>query len=186
MFEPATNKGLADYLARKERERKGIEFWKAVDAEVEAMKANRIARNRLANSQIDYSPKRVLNASKAIKLDPTKPKKKSTVQIAIEQGNIATVQADVSVCYYCESPGPKTIDHIIPLSKNGPNKGFNLVACCNSCNNLKANYTLEYFKHLLMGNVFTNMSAGRNMRMIVNTQRLIDYRDSEKLFMQIV
>ena len=37
-------------------------------------------------------------------------------------------------CAYCESDRAHTLDHVIPKSKGGPTKRWNLVACCGVCN----------------------------------------------------
>ena len=56
-----------------------------------------------------------------------------------------------SVCHYCgvwlieatshhsggNGPGTRTVDHIVPRSRNGPNAKRNLVPCCARCNGLK-------------------------------------------------
>jgi biotin operon repressor len=50
-----------------------------------------------------------------------------------------------SHCEYCHvllTPRNRTIDHIVPVSKNGNNKMDNLVACCKSCNSIKHNKEL--------------------------------------------
>ena len=40
-------------------------------------------------------------------------------------------------CSYCGSPGPSTIDHIVPISKDGDSNWTNLTAACKSCNSQK-------------------------------------------------
>lgn len=41
-------------------------------------------------------------------------------------------------CHYCKKAG-KTLDHIVPKSKNGPNLMDNLVLACSPCNGEKSN-----------------------------------------------
>lgn len=41
-----------------------------------------------------------------------------------------------------------TIDHRIPVSKGGPNRKSNMVACCQRCNILKGDTTEEEFRKL--------------------------------------
>ena len=52
-----------------------------------------------------------------------------------------------SICYYCgkEITGLKTIDHKIPVSRGGNNKGNNLVLCCKHCNSQKNEKTEEEY-----------------------------------------
>ncbi len=42
-------------------------------------------------------------------------------------------------CTYCESPGDLSWDHLIPVSKGGPNIISNQVVACRSCNSSKGN-----------------------------------------------
>ena len=43
-------------------------------------------------------------------------------------------------CAYCNSPATSwTLDHIIPKSKGGPTRRWNLVRCCSHCNGSKSN-----------------------------------------------
>jgi hypothetical protein len=52
-------------------------------------------------------------------------------------------------CWYCgvefdySTTGHFTIDHIIPLDKNGNNEIENLVPCCKSCNAIKKNRSID-------------------------------------------
>lgn len=50
---------------------------------------------------------------------------------------------DRNRCAYCATPGAATVDHVLPRSRGGPNTWANLVACCLSCNQRKANGTPE-------------------------------------------
>jgi hypothetical protein len=40
-------------------------------------------------------------------------------------------------CAYCEAPDPKTLDHVVPLSKGGLHTASNVVPACKSCNSRK-------------------------------------------------
>jgi hypothetical protein len=40
-------------------------------------------------------------------------------------------------CRYCGSSEPVELDHVIPLSKKGPNTKDNVVPCCDHCNSAK-------------------------------------------------
>lgn len=48
-------------------------------------------------------------------------------------------------CVYCNSTNDITIDHIVPLTKNGTNSLHNLVLACRSCNSKKRNKYLLNF-----------------------------------------
>lgn len=53
---------------------------------------------------------------------------------------------DKNECQYCGkhiSGKDATLDHIVPKSKGGPTDFLNLVACCQKCNNKKANKYLS-------------------------------------------
>jgi len=47
-------------------------------------------------------------------------------------------------CLKCGSENDITIDHVIPLSLNGPNTPANLQTLCNPCNMLKSDKTADY------------------------------------------
>lgn len=48
-------------------------------------------------------------------------------------------------CVYCGNGDKRslTIDHVVPKSKGGKDKWDNVVTACNSCNNEKADLTIE-------------------------------------------
>jgi 5-methylcytosine-specific restriction endonuclease McrA len=51
---------------------------------------------------------------------------------------------DASTCQYCGkkcSGKELTIDHVVPISKQGPENWTNVVAACRNCNQKKANRT---------------------------------------------
>lgn len=47
-------------------------------------------------------------------------------------------------CAFCGGP-QKTLDHIIPRSKGGPNRWWNLTPCCYGCNQAKGSRSLLHF-----------------------------------------
>lgn len=47
-------------------------------------------------------------------------------------------------CVYCGKPA-NAVDHLIPKSKGGPDKNWNLVPCCKSCNSEKKDKDLADF-----------------------------------------
>ena len=55
-------------------------------------------------------------------------------------------------CFFCRRPIPKyraTLDHIVPLTRLGPNEGENLVLACEWCNDDKGTMTgVEYMEYL--------------------------------------
>lgn len=63
-------------------------------------------------------------------------------------------------CFYCaralnEDPpcraniGRRTIDHVIPVCRSGPNAPANYVFACDQCNGMKGQLTLEEFREAL-------------------------------------
>lgn len=53
---------------------------------------------------------------------------------------------DLNICGYCGRHYTETKlsrDHIIPVSKGGPNTWTNCVTCCKTCNNIKDNHLLS-------------------------------------------
>lgn len=55
-------------------------------------------------------------------------------------------ERDGYVCLKCGTSGDLSIDHIVPLSKGGSNKRFNLQTLCLTCNELKGTKTVDYRK----------------------------------------
>jgi hypothetical protein len=54
-------------------------------------------------------------------------------------------------CGYCGcTPEKLTVDHMHPVSLGGDDSSANTVACCFSCNTLKANYTVDEFRAWLL------------------------------------
>ncbi|MEH0586231.1 HNH endonuclease signature motif containing protein [Streptomyces sp. B21-106] len=47
-------------------------------------------------------------------------------------------------CLRCGSSGPLTIDHVIPVSKGGPNTAANVQPLCGSCNSSKSTKATDY------------------------------------------
>lgn len=49
-------------------------------------------------------------------------------------------------CAYCGSKSNLTVDHIIPISKNGANKQYNVIPACSTCNSSKgAREVVEWY-----------------------------------------
>ena len=54
------------------------------------------------------------------------------------------IQQGKNRCHYCKASLTlvgATVDHIVPIAAGGTNAFYNLVACCWSCNNAKADAT---------------------------------------------
>jgi 5-methylcytosine-specific restriction endonuclease McrA len=54
-------------------------------------------------------------------------------------------------CFYCGlkvtfSSGERTLDHVVPRSKGGPNGSRNKVASCRPCNQAKKDLSVEEFR----------------------------------------
>lgn len=45
-------------------------------------------------------------------------------------------------CFYCETPGPLTMDHVVPISRGGRHAIGNIVPACRSCNSSKRDRTI--------------------------------------------
>lgn len=72
--------------------------------------------------------------------------------------NKALFSRDQQTCMYCGeqfSPRHLTRDHIIPVSKGGPDSWSNCVTACASCNHKKGNRTPEEWGRLLLAVPFT-------------------------------
>lgn len=94
-------------------------------------------------------------------------------------------------CFYCErkfnianygtnKPCAQTVDHIIPLSKNGSNKQPNLIDSCTECNHLKASLTLDEFISIVQnlidtGKSYKTIPDTRLYTIIANSQKLKEY-----------
>ncbi len=71
------------------------------------------------------------------------------------------VERDGTRCAYCQketserknSPLFRTIDHVIPRSKGGPDTLDNLAVACTTCNGKKADYSLEVFRKIQTGEI---------------------------------
>lgn len=57
---------------------------------------------------------------------------------------------DGNRCFWCEQEKATTVDHLQPKSGGGTNDTDNLVGCCFTCNNLKANKDPFHFATKLL------------------------------------
>ena len=80
-------------------------------------------------------------------------------------------------CMYCwESMEHPTWDHVVPLSKGGPNNRGNLVVVCRSCNEGKSDLSLPDYEGYLLG-----VGALQAGRVRAFTQWIMrDWGDDEK------
>lgn len=240
MFEPATNIGLERFIARKERERRGVEFWAALDREVLQMRHNRLCRElKISESNFEtpttkenimpfgmafadhrnvfktnnYLPKseqkrkKVKSKSNPIALIPDSTGKVVTGPPVITREEelkrnvinpkprLASIQKDISVCFYCEvTLSFITADHIIPVSRGAHPRGvYNMVYACSHCNEWKANYSLELFREFISRSEIPHrksripqLGRGQIALMCANIDRLIEYRDTNPLMIKLV
>ncbi len=77
---------------------------------------------------------------------------------------------DKFICYYCNCNNKSilTIDHKIPISRNGSDSDTNIVCCCEICNKLKGNMTEKEFKLFLKGADLLQESKKLFVRVSVN------------------
>lgn len=86
--------------------------------------------------------------------NPEKTRAKRARRRSLELAFMSSVDKDISIeyrkaikadpCKYCRRQDDSmTVDHVVPLSKNGTDHWFNLVPACQSCNSSKGNKTLE-------------------------------------------
>ena len=54
------------------------------------------------------------------------------------------------LCGYCGRNWSTTIDHKMPQSKGGRHEKDNLVGCCQSCNQIKQDRTVEEFRKFIL------------------------------------
>lgn len=72
-----------------------------------------------------------------------KQRRRQPAKISVKRAKI--YERDGWKCVYCGSEYKLTIDHMIPVSIGGTNRNENLQTCCISCNNAKANLSLDEF-----------------------------------------
>ena len=94
-------------------------------------------------------------------------------------------------CAYCGMPATSwTLDHIIPRSKGGPTRRWNLARCCARCNGNKSHYDLlPWYRPQLFWTedrenaVFTWMRENASMDSILKLEEALreGYLDTEAL-----
>lgn len=63
---------------------------------------------------------------------------------SIEKDLLFQIKQSANQCEYCQSSDDVQFDHIIPLSKGGPDTAVNQVLCCKRCNSSKG--ALDLYK----------------------------------------
>ena len=69
-------------------------------------------------------------------------------------------------CIYCDIelyPDKYSIDHMVPVSRNGPDSFGNLVFCCKSCNLAKGSLTYAEYRDLRFQLQFFSPEAQKNI-----------------------
>jgi hypothetical protein len=76
------------------------------------------------------------------------------------------------VCAYCNKKSEKlTEEHILPLSKGGPDEEHNLIWVCRSCNSKKRDQGLyEFFTHR-QRNELPRIAEGKYLKLLYNMHR---------------
>jgi len=69
-------------------------------------------------------------------------------------------------CIYCGSTDHLSLDHIIPVSKGGPDEGSNLVWACRSCNSSKGDKDIFYWYGLERMEEIPPMVLSKYLKMV--------------------
>ncbi len=86
------------------------------------------------------SPSVQYAAPAVIRLKKQTTKKSKQMRIKFNRENVYT--RDKNICQYCGQQNKNlTLDHVIPKSMGGKTNWKNIVSCCRSCNETKANRT---------------------------------------------
>lgn len=89
---------------------------------------------KICSVSMEFQIPAVIRLKKNVKFEPSR--------IRFSRSNIYT--RDKGICQYCGGkfkPSELTLDHVIPKSVGGRASWTNMVACCKSCNEKKANRT---------------------------------------------
>lgn len=84
-------------------------------------------------------------------------RKRNAIVEQIDEDKI--YKRDCNKCVYCGSVNNLTLDHIIPIAKNGNHTENNLVIACQSCNSSKQDKPLEKWLMTKFGIVGENKLA---------------------------
>ena len=119
--------GVKDERAHKERLRRAIHS-KRINTALYEQRTSYLKQN-VKESQANSIANRKLSISTGVS-------KAEVLQWRTEQPDI---------CTYCGVTTNLTIDHIVPLSKNGTHTFDNLTIACRSCNTSKYTHSLVYW-----------------------------------------
>ena len=82
-------------------------------------------------------------------------------------------------CGYCGTQigiREVTVDHIIPLSRGGPDCADNVICSCKPCNELKRDRTVEEFRALIAGASYNLMQKSPEYRAAIRFGFIREYR----------
>ncbi len=82
-------------------------------------------------------------------------------------------------CGYCGRKigfSEVTVDHIIPLSRGGPDCGENMICSCRPCNEFKRNRTIEEFRAAVQSSSFNLMQREPEYRAVLRFGLIREYR----------
>lgn len=82
------------------------------------------------------SPTRRCAACAAARPKPARSPTRHTGNASYRRLRAQVLDRDHHTCAYCGRPAA-TVDHLIPVSRGGPNTSHNLVAACAACNRRK-------------------------------------------------
>jgi 5-methylcytosine-specific restriction endonuclease McrA len=103
--------------------------------------AKRVKEGRQKNYKTDPLTRReIKNRYRVKKLNV--PSEKYSAKKIFEKFNF--------ICAYCSNDATE-LDHVIPISRGGPDVESNLVAACKSCNCSKGNKTIEEWIEMKLG-----------------------------------
>lgn len=74
-------------------------------------------------------------------------------------------------CAYCGSANDLSWDHIIPMSKGGPDTADNLILCCKSCNSSKGNRGLYSWYGLENKDTLPRLVAGKYLKLLFDVHK---------------
>jgi 5-methylcytosine-specific restriction endonuclease McrA len=78
-----------------------------------------------------------------------------------------------NTCAYCGCNGKLTIDHLVPISKDGKHKLTNLIPACHTCNSSKSHH--EVYEWYWNQEFFTE---DRLVKLIRNLLKIHEYRST--------